>query len=80
MFYGVYLPIARHSLECLAPSIREPQPGARYQILHRSGNQYLASARERCDPCADMNSNPAHIVSHHFTLSSMETGANINSE
>ena len=79
-FYGVYLPIAGYSLECLAPPIREPQPGARHQILHRSGNQYFTSTGQRRDPCPDVNGYAANIVTHDFALASVQPCTNVDPE
>jgi hypothetical protein len=80
MFYGVYLPIAGHSLECLAAAISEPQTGARHQILDCSGNQYLASTCERRDARANVNGYAANVVTHNLAFAGMQSGANINSE
>ena len=80
MFYGVYLPIAGYSLECLAPPIREPQPGARHQILHRSGNKYFTSTGQRRDPCPDVNDYAANIVAHDFALASVQPCTNVDPE
>ena len=55
--HGVYLPVARNSLECLAAAIRKTQSGASHQVFDSSRHQHLASPGQRSHSGTDVNGN-----------------------
>ena len=79
-FYGVNLPVAWNSLECLAAAICKAQTGASHQVFDSSRHQHFASPGKRSHSGTNVNRNATDIVAHHFALAGVQPCANINSE
>jgi hypothetical protein len=50
------------------------------RLLNCARYKHLARTGKRCHPRADVHGNSAHVVTHHFTLACVKTGAYFDSE
>ena len=71
----VQVPVARNALEGVDTAVCEAQVGARDEILHGTRNQHLIRLRGSADSGPEVNGDAADLVSHHLTLSRVESGA-----
>ncbi|MGQ0745070.1 MAG: hypothetical protein ACT4OS_12225 [Acidimicrobiales bacterium] len=56
-------------------SVLEAQPGTSGEVSHGSTGQHLTGARERGDPGADVDAEPAPIVSPSLALARVEASS-----
>ena len=80
MFRCEYSPFAGDTLKGSGAAVAEAQARAGHQILYCARHKDLAGAGERGNARADVDSDPADVLSHHLALAGMQPGAHFDIE
>ena len=56
------------------------EPRANYQVLDRARDEYLAGARQRSDPSANVNRQTLDVIARQFDLTDVQTGSDLQSQ
>src|SRR5206468_5557382 len=75
--HSIQDPAIGDALQLMLTDALEGQPAAGGEILDRLRHRDLAGARQRADPSADRDADPAHLAVDHLALPGVDAGSNL---